>query len=163
MKIAIMSDSHDNWLKLEEGIDVANTQQCTMLLFAGDLISPPGIAILEKFKGNINFVWGNNEGEKVGISRKMDSLPNITMCGDIFDEEIEGIKVFMNHYPKIVELAALTGKYDLCIHGHTHIYRHETFGNTLLINPGEIQGYKTGESSFVTFDTQTRELQKHIV
>lgn len=161
MKIAIMSDSHDNWPKLEQAIQIANNQKCEKLLFAGDLISPPGIGILEKFSGEINFVWGNNEGEKVGITRKMDLLPNITMCGDIYEGELDSVRIFMNHYPKIVELAAMSGKYDLCVHGHTHIYREETVEKCILLNPGEIQGYKTGTSTFVIFDTQTKQIQKY--
>ncbi|MEO5351466.1 MAG: metallophosphoesterase family protein, partial [Magnetococcus sp. YQC-3] len=85
---------------------------------------------------------------------------NIEMCGDVFEAEIDGLKVFMNHYPRFVELAAKSGEFDLCIHGHTHIYREEKIGNTILINPGEIQGFKTGIATFVIFDTVKKTLEK---
>lgn len=160
MKIAIMSDSHENWEKLTEAIEIANKEECTHLLFAGDLIAPPGVAILEKFNGKIHFVWGNNEGEKLGLTRKMDPSQKITLEGDIFESEIHGLKIFMNHYPRIVELAAKAGEFDLCIHGHTHEYREETINNTILINPGEIQGYLTGNVTFVIFDCETKKIQK---
>ncbi|MEK9171104.1 MAG: metallophosphoesterase family protein [Patescibacteria group bacterium] len=71
MKIAIMADSHDVWDNLEKAVARANKEKCELLLFAGDFIAPPGIPILEKFNGKIKFVWGNNEGEKVGLTRKM--------------------------------------------------------------------------------------------
>jgi uncharacterized protein len=160
MKIAIMSDSHDNWAKLREAIEIANKEQCTHLLFAGDLIAPPGIAVLEKFNGKMHFVWGNNEAEKVGITRKMDASEKITLEDNIFESEIHGVKIFMNHYPRISELAAKSGEFDICIHGHTHEYREEKINNTLLINPGEIQGYLTGSSTFIIFDCQTKGVQK---
>jgi len=163
MKIAIMSDSHENWNALGKAIEISNNENCEYLLFGGDLISPPGIAVLEKFKGLIKFVWGNNEAERVGIVRKMDSSKNMEMCGDVFEGTIDGIKIFMNHYPRFTELAAKSGEFDLCIHGHTHIYRQEVLGNTVLINPGEIQGYKTGQSTFIIFDTSTRDIKKVIV
>lgn len=160
MKISIMSDSHDNWSNLEKAVEIANQENCEYLLFAGDLIAPPGLAIFEKFKGKIKFVWGNNEAERVGITRKMDTSQNMEMCGDIFEDTIDNIKIFMNHYPRITELAAKSKEFDLCIHGHTHIYREERVGDTILLNPGEIQGYKTGKPSFVIFDTQTKEIKK---
>ncbi len=158
-----MSDSHDNWAKLEEAVERANDEKCEVLLFAGDLIAPTGIIVLRKFKGKVNFVWGNNEMERVGIVRKIDALENFEMCGDFYEDKIDGIKIFMNHYPKFVELAAKSGDYDLCIHGHTHEYREDKIGNTILINPGTIQGYPSGESTFIIFDTQDKSINKLLV
>ncbi len=155
-----MSDSHDKWENLEKAIEIANSQGCQYLLFAGDLIAPPGIAILEKFKGKTKFIWGNNEFERVGITRKLDSMNDIELCGDIFEGEIDGVKVFMNHYPRIAEIAAKSGEFDLCIYGHTHDYKEEMIGDTRLLNPGEIQGYATNNPSFVIFDTQTKEVSR---
>lgn len=160
MNIAIMSDSHENWQKLTQAIDIANKEGCTHLLFAGDLIAPPGIAIFEKFNGSIHFVWGNNEAERVGITRKMDASQKITLEGDIFEGELHGLKFFMNHYPRIAELAAKSGEFDVCIHGHTYEYREEKIGDALLLNPGEIQGYLTGQSSFMILNCKTKQAQR---
>lgn len=157
MKISIISDSHDDWEGLEKAVEISNKEDCKFLLFAGDLIAPPGIAILEKFNGDVKFVWGNNEGEKVGMTRKFDSLQNIELCGDIFEGEIDGIKIFMNHYPRIVELASKSGEFDLCIHGHTHTYREEKVNNTILLNSGAIKG---DNPTFAVFDTTTKEISK---
>ena len=129
MKIAIMSDSHDRWDHLAKAIDLANEAGCEFLLFAGDLIAPPGIQILEKFGGKVKFVWGNNEGEKVGIAKKMDASKKIEMCGDVFEGKVDGVKVFMNHYPRFVELAAKSREFDLCVFGHTHDYMEEKIGS----------------------------------
>ena len=118
MKIAIMSDSHDRWDHLEKAIEVANSENCEYLLFAGDFIAPTGIPTLQRFKGKVRLVWGNNEGETVKFTRLMDKTENLKLCGDVFEEEIDGVKIFMNHYPRIVELAAKSGEFDLCIYGH---------------------------------------------
>ena len=77
MKIAIMSDSHDRWDYLEKAIGIAHGKGCELLLFAGDLIAPPGLAILEKFNNKVKFVWGNNEAEQVGMTRRMDSSEKV--------------------------------------------------------------------------------------
>jgi uncharacterized protein len=160
MKIAIMSDSHDRWDHLEKAIQFGNSSNCKYLLFAGDLIAPPGISVLQKFNGKVILVWGNNEGEKVGIAEKIKTTNNIELHYEIFDEEIEGTKIFMNHYPRPTELAAQSGQYDLCIHGHTHIYREEKTGKTNLVNPGEIQGFISGNVTFVIFDTTSQKIEK---
>ena len=163
MKIAIMSDSHDNWQRLADSVTKANDAECKYLLFAGDLVSPPGLAELEKFQGDVKFVWGNNEMERVGMTRKMDASKIIELYGDYFEGEIAGVKIFMNHFPKFVELAAKSGEYDLVIHGHTHDYRVEQIDKTILVNPGEIHGYKTGKATFIIFDTSSKSVKKIIV
>jgi putative phosphoesterase len=160
MKISIMSDSHDRWEILEKAIEISNENNCEYLLFAGDLIAPSGLAILEKFNGNVKFVWGNNEGEKVGLTRKMDASEKIQLAGDIYEDEIDGIKIFMNHYPKIVELASKSGDYDLCVYGHDHTYHHSKVRDTVLVNPGAISPYKIEGSTFVIFDTETKEVER---
>ena len=160
MKLAIMSDSHDNWQNLEKAITRANEDNCEVLLFAGDLIAPPGVEILKKFKGIVNYIWGNNEMERVGITRSMDNTKNLKMCGDYFEGEIDHIKIFMSHQPKYAELAAKSGIFNLCIHGHDHTYHDEVIGSSILLNPGEIFGYKSGNPGFVIFDTKTKKRTK---
>ncbi len=163
MKIAIMSDSHDRWDYLEKAILLANEAGCELLLFAGDLIAPPGCAVLEKFPGQVKFVWGNNEAERVAMTRKMDASEKLELCSDIYEDTVDGVRIFMNHYPRLAELAAKTGEFDLCVFGHTHEYHHEIVGACLLINPGEIQGYRTGTSTFIVFDTQNKTAEKVVV
>lgn len=158
-----MSDSHDSWDHLEKAIVTAHENGCELLLFAGDLIAPPGLAVLEKFRGKVKFVWGNNEAERVGMTRKMDASEKVELCGDVYEESVDGVRIFMNHYPRLVELAARSREFDLCIFGHTHQYHHEMVDACLLINPGEIQGYRTGICSFVVFDTQTKKAEKIVV
>lgn len=159
MKISIVSDSHDNWVKMKETITQANNRSCEVLLHAGDLIAPSGIPLLAEFKGKVKFVFGNNEAEKLGLVNKAAHYQNIEVCGDIFEGEVGGIKIFMNHYPKIAELAAKTGDYDLCVFGHTHEILQQRMNNTLLVNPGEVQGYLTGKATFMIFDTDSREIE----
>lgn len=160
MKLAIMSDSHDRWDHLEWAVNLANEKECSTLLFAGDFIAPPGLAVLGKFLGNVKFVWGNNDGEIQALTRKMDASEKIELAGDIYEGELGGVRIFMNHYPRPSELAAKSGEYDLVVFGHTHEYHEEKIGETWLLNPGEIQGYLSGNVTFIVFDCETREREK---
>jgi putative phosphoesterase len=154
MKFAIVSDSHDNWPLLQKAVSIANEKGCEVLLHAGDLIAPPGISVLGKFNGNVHYVFGNNEGEKVGISRAVDASLNVKLHGNTMSEDFFGYKVFMNHYPLVSELAYKTGEYDLVVYGHDHTYHVEKNDKTILINPGEACGYKTGMATMSFFESQ---------
>ncbi len=161
MKILIISDSHDNYDKLREAVSLGNEKGCEVLLHVGDFVSPPGVEYLKDFNGDVHMVWGNCEGEKIGMMKKISESGNITMHGNTMEEEFGGLKFYMNHYPDISENASLSGKYDICIYGHTHIYRVEKLENgALLLNPGEIHGYKTGTHTAMIFDTETKEVER---
>jgi len=152
-----MSDSHDAWHNLETAVRIATERGCEHILHAGDFISPTGLEVLKDFPGKIHIVWGNNEGEKVGFIKMLAALPRITHRGDVMEETIGGLRFYMNHYPGIAENAALTGKYDVVVFGHTHEYHDETKPNgTLLVNPGDVQGLRTGVASMIVFDTVTK-------
>jgi predicted phosphodiesterase len=58
-------------------------------------------------------------------------------------------KIFLAHFPILAENAAASGKYRAAFYGDNHQKKTETLQNkTLLANPGEIAGTKTGQPSF---------------
>ena len=165
MKILITSDSHEQWGYLTEAVKRGNEAGCEVMLFAGDLISPGGLKILETFNGPVHFVFGNNEGEIVGLTRIIDASENITLhyrFGEsVMAEVIGGLSFFMQHFPAVAKNAALTGQYDVCVYGHDHVYHEEVLENgTVLLNPGELQGHKTGSVTCMIFDTETKQAEK---
>jgi putative phosphoesterase len=162
MKIAIMSDVHDHWKNLQNAIKIANRSGCKHILFAGDLVTPTGVGILEKFKGTVKFVWGNNEGEKMGITRQIDASKTIELCGYEYEGVLGNTKIFINHYPRIAELAAKSEEFDLCIYGHNHKYNKRRIKKCILLNPGKIQSFN-GSASFVIFNTSTKQVEKIIL
>lgn len=163
MKIAIVSDSHDNWPLLEKAVSIANENGCEVLLHAGDLIAPPGIAVLRKFNGNVHYVFGNNEGEKIGILRQIDASFNIKLHQNEMDEAVGGVRTFMSHYPTVAALAYKSGEYDLVVYGHDHTYRIEKNDATIMVNPGEACGYRTGMATMSLLDSETREVDRVVL
>lgn len=159
MKIAILSDSHDNWTNLTQAIQLSNDAACSMLLFAGDLMAPgKGISTLKTFAGQVHMVFGNNDGDIYKIMA-LTQWTNIHVHGAIYQDIVDGIRIMMNHYPNIVTWAAKSGDFDMCIYGHDHRYHEEMIGNTLLVNPWSILG-DAEPASFVIYDTQTKSVAK---
>jgi uncharacterized protein len=161
MKIGVMSDTHDNSPAVVAIIHLLNERKIEVALHAGDIGNP---GILRRFRdhytGTLHFVFGNNDGEKSGMTQLAADAENLVCHNREMDIEMGGKKIFMNHYTYIAKAMAQTGEYDLCIGGHTHQYEVEEYGKTLYINPGNTvtkvkwQAYpkEETESSFVVLD-----------
>ncbi|MDA1079210.1 MAG: YfcE family phosphodiesterase [bacterium] len=163
MKFAIVSDSHDRWDLLEQAVARANEAGCEVLLHAGDLVEPEGVAVLAKFIGDVFFVWGNNEPNHDFveiITKKIAEHERIHLADGTLDKSIAGVRIFMNHYPEVAQAAYGLGIHDLVIHGHNHEYHVEQNNGRFLINPGELCGRKTGIPTFVIFDSVDKSVER---
>ena len=160
-----MGDSHDSWEELKKAVAIADEQGCEHLLFGGDLIAPNGFQFLEAFSGKVHFVWGNNDGEKYSIMNMIASAKNAEHYDHVFEMELNGVKFFMNHYPRLGELAAKSGEFDVAVYCHTHEYDERMIGETLLLNPGCVQAknFRNIDPSFVIYDTQSRTVERFML
>ena len=152
MKIAIMSDSHDNIWKIDQAL--AKVEDADALLHCGDLCSPFVINRLGDWARDrkVYIVWGNNDGDKITISENAEAYPSIELCGEYARLDLDGVNIFATHYPGIAEPVADSGDYDLVCYGHDHTRAVREIDNTILLNPGEIMGMN-GPSSLAVFDT----------
>jgi len=162
MLIAVLSDSHDRTDHLEQAINLIKERGITHAFHLGDYISPFVLLQLAESGLSIQGVWGNNDGDRTtGLKVAAGRL-------DIADEdfrelEIDGRTLLLTHYPQIARMAALSSKYDAVFFGHTHIASQENIGTTLLANPGEIYGMRSGTVSFGIYDTDTNLLEKVVI
>jgi len=152
MIIAIISDTHDNIWKLDQALSQA--ESADILIHCGDLCSPFVVKQIGKWsKGKpVHIVWGNNDGDKEMLASVAAEFENLNLCGEYVRMEVDGVKIFANHYPGIAESVADSGDYDLVCYGHDHTRALREVGKTQLLNPGEIMGLN-GKSSLAFFDT----------
>jgi putative phosphoesterase len=161
MKIAILSDIHDNVWKLAAALD--NLKDVDTLLCCGDLCSPFVIGQLANgFDGPIHIVFGNNDGDLYRITQNAQSFKHVTLHGHHFQDIFDGKRFAMNHYPDIAGEIAASANFEAVCYGHNHDYKIELVGPTLTINPGPIMGYNPIKkvdvpSTFVIYDTRTDE------
>ena len=152
MRVAIISDIHDNVWALEEAM--ARVADCDVLLCLGDLCAPFTMAaIAESFARPIHQVWGNNDGDKLLIAQRAAQAGNVTLHGDFAELELGGRKIAMTHYPHLGRALAAGEQYDLVCYGHDHTRIVTWMGRTLLVNPGEIMG-RFGVHSVAIYDTE---------
>lgn len=155
MKIAIVSDIHDNIWKLEAVSQKITELGAEVLIFCGDFCAPFTLKQLaENFEGPVHVVWGNNDGDKWLLTVIANQVGNVTLYGELAEVEAGGRQIGVNHYPNIGQRLAESGAYDLVCYGHDHTARIEAVGDTLLVNPGEVMG-RFGQSTFAIYDTET--------
>ncbi len=157
MKIAIVSDTHNNWVNFKKAIDWINKEKIQLILHCGDINSREIIDNAQKlFNGEIKYVKGNAD-YGLEIPGKMEI-------------ELENKKIALTHFPSEAKKMAqsrnpsraLGQEYDLVFYGHTHRPWEEKVGDCRLINPGELAGqfYKP---SFAVYDTVTGNLELKIL
>ncbi|MEW6568403.1 MAG: metallophosphoesterase [Chloroflexota bacterium] len=158
MKIAILSDSHDNIWKLEGALP--HLVGAEVILHCGDLCSPFMLRTLGEGVGPrpIHLVWGNNDGDRLLLARVAAELPDVTLHGELAQLELDGVRLAVNHYPEIGRGLARSGLYDVVCYGHDHQAHQEWVGNCLLLNPGELMGMK-GRSTLAILDTVDRSVR----
>ena len=149
--IGIMSDSHDNLDAIRKAVKIFNNENLDVVIHAGDLISPFTALEFRKLDTELVAIYGNNDGEKEGLKA---AYKEICILEDFKEISVEGWKFSIIHGSNqaIVDSLAKCGKYDVVIRGHTH--KMEILnGETMIINPGEVCGYISGEQTVVLLDT----------
>ena len=152
MKLAVLADIHDNIWNLAKALP--RLSDCDELLCLGDLCSPFTLtAIAEGFAGTVHLVWGNNDGDKLFLTRSADKAGDVRLYGDLAQLTVDGRLIGLTHYPSIAATLADSGRYDLVCHGHDHERKMAHVAKTVLLNPGEIMG-RLGVASYAVYDTR---------
>ena len=138
MKIAIISDIHDNLANLDKFLDWADKQDINVLLCTGDITNNESLQRLATgFKNNIYLVSGNQE-----LYDPSDLEPeNIHFLGRTGIVTLAGHKIGLCHEPYLIhELLEKRPDLDIVFYGHTHKPWIETQGDIKIVNPGTLGG-----------------------
>ena len=155
MKVAIISDTHENEFYIKNVVNQIKKMNIDIVLHCGDLISPPMIEHFSDIK-DFKMVFGNNDGEHDGL-KKMCAKFNFDEPKDILDFKINNKTFFMAHEPYKIEKAIMAKKYDYILHGHTHQTRDETINDSRIINPGAL--FRAYYYTFAVLDIETDKLE----
>ncbi len=163
MKIAILSDTHDNLETLTRALP--GLQEADAVLHCGDVCSPFTLKRLAEGIGAtpVHLVWGNNDGDRRMLAEIAAQAGNAHLHGEFADFTLGDLRVAMSHYPEVARAVAASGQYGLVCYGHDHHAHEERLGATLLLNPGELAGVLTGRATWVLLDTATGEVRWHTV
>lgn len=162
MKIAILSDIHENYHNLVLFCKKVKEIKVDQVICLGDFCNKGMAKILASTKIPTFAVWGNNDAQKMEISHLTESYLNFktSLTDNTFDFfELDGRKFFLTHWPNLVDSMAKSGDFDAVFYGHTHRFQNEKFKNCLVLNPGEISSHVSGKCTFAIYDTEKNEAE----
>jgi hypothetical protein len=156
MKIAIISDTHDNLENLKKFFELAKKKKIKILIHCGDVCNGETLKEIERSFKEIYLCLGNADIK--------ESLLKEAKRTKIFEKEgkieIDGLKIGFCHMFNVKE-KNLKG-FDFYFFGHSHWPFLKKEGDCYLANPGNLAGlfYK---ATFAILDTKTKKLELKIL
>ncbi|MCQ2028094.1 metallophosphoesterase family protein [Stutzerimonas zhaodongensis] len=120
MRIGIISDTH-GLLRPEA---LAALQGCERLIHAGDIGKPQVLEALEEL-ATLDAIRGN-----------VDSGDWAAAIPETLDLRIGGLRVYVTHDVKTMEIDPVAEGIDVVISGHSHQPKIEQVNDVLYLNPG---------------------------
>lgn len=152
MKIAIISDTHDNLANLDKFLSFAKEEKINAVFHCGDFTTPETLKnFLEKFDGKFYLSLGNAD-LKEEILENYSKRERLTIFEDFGIIQIENRKIIFSHFLESIE--GRLNNCDFAFFGHTHKPSLKIFGKTKILNPGNLAGlyYK---ATFAVLDLET--------
>jgi putative phosphoesterase len=138
---------------LRKAVEFFNERGVKAVLHAGDLISPFTARAFKELKPQLYFVFGNNDGDKVTLTKKLEEIGAVS-CGNFGDLTIDGLHIALLHGTNeaLVKALAKSGEFDVVVRGHTHEPGVKIVEGVTVINPGESSGVLSGKSTVAILD-----------
>jgi putative phosphoesterase len=159
--IGVLADSHDNLVTLKKAVRLFKEAKCELVIHAGDVVAPFAARELGALECPVKAVFGNCDGEKLGLERAIEPFGEIKEAPLVLAHS--GKNVLVCHFQFSIKSYLALGKYDVIIFGHTHKPEIRKEGKTLLLNPGESGGWLSGKSTVALLDLAALEAEIALV
>jgi len=152
MYVGIISDTHDNVPMIKKAMSLFRDRDVDHIIHGGDFVAPFSMEALVEPGIPLTAVFGNNDGERKGLS---------SLCDTLYEPphrfKLSGRTIVLTHDPETLTEDVRAGA-DVLIHGHTHEVRMEE-GPPLLLNPGEASGWVSGKKTVAFLDLESLEIE----
>jgi len=141
MIVGVISDTHDNLLKLKKAVRLFNKKKVDYVLHLGDYVAPFACALLKNLTCPWQGVFGNNDGEKEGllkVSEARISAPPLRI-------NLGKRKITLVHDINTIEIEKENS--EIILFGHTHRVEVKKNEAHLFLNPGECCGWLTKKAT----------------
>jgi len=155
MKVAVVSDSHDNLSAIDAFVASLKGENIELIIHCGDFVSPFTAPHFGNAKIKLIGVFGNNDGDHDFLRTRYSKIGG-ELIGEFAVINIGDKKGAVLHGTQedIVSALVECGKYDFVLRGHTHTPLIEKKGKTILVNPGALSGYLAKKRSYAIIDTE---------
>jgi len=148
VKIAVISDSHDNIINIKKAVNIANKNNCEYIFHLGDIVSPFSAKELGAFKGIVYAVFGNNDGEHQGLISIFNQFGGFINRAP-YKIELNGKKIVLMHEPYLLDELIKSKEFDYIFYGHLHEIDYRKVEKTIILNPGELGGWLSKSTFYI--------------
>ena len=161
MYIGLISDTHDRLPLIDAAMELFQRRRVSAVIHAGDFVAPFAVKrmlsssapgkhedrAITSFGVPLYATFGNNDGERAGLSRLMPQLVDGPL-----HVELGARRILVHHFfewcrPEDIARA------DIVVTGHTHEVVNRYKDGKLLLNPGECCGWVSGRCTVAILDT----------
>ena len=153
--VGIISDTHDNRGAIARAVELFNKRNVSRVFHAGDFIAPFTVMDFSKLTCEMTMVFGNNDGERIGLYHSFSKLGTIGVGPVTIDHG--GKRFILMHEPSCLNELEAGNRADVIIYGHTHDVDVRK-GQTLIVNPGEGGGWLRGRATLALLDLTTMDV-----
>ncbi|MCK4539754.1 metallophosphoesterase [Candidatus Parcubacteria bacterium] len=160
MKIAIISDIHDNIPNLKKCLFYCAENDIEKIFCCGDVTNSDTLKFLaNNFQKEIYLVRGNME---LFEDKEPKKYKNIIYFGRVARFELEGKKIGLCHEPFLLDYVLKKGECDMVFYGHTHKPWIEKKSGYSFVNPGTLSGVFQ-KATFAVWDLKENEPELKIL
>jgi uncharacterized protein len=146
MRIGVVGDTHNRMTNVDRIVALFEGAHVERIIHTGDITQPTVLERFARLNVPILGVFGNNDqhgrdslaAQAAEIGMDLTDPPRTVDWADR--------RILVVHDPEEAP-QDLPQDLDLVLHGHTHRYRHEQQGETLIFNPGECAGFMAGHNA----------------
>lgn len=155
MKIAIISDVHNNEVNLKKVLIYCTKEKIKTIICCGDLASQETLNFFARnFSGVGHYVFGNMDDDQMYEMKDEKQYKNIYLYNNFGEVEIAEQRIAFTHYPQRARKLCGSGRYSFVFYGHTHKPWTENINNCVMLNPGNVAG-ELFSPSFAVWETAT--------
>ncbi len=160
MKIAIISDVHDNPVNLKKCLDWCAANDIGDIICCGDVTNGDTLKFLsEHWRGPIHLVKGNME---IYDEAETGLYENIRYYGRTGEFNLGDKKIGLCHEPFLIDKLLANNGHDIIFYGHTHKPWQSKKNDVMLVNPGTLGG-TFQRATFAVWDTESDNLELKIL
>ncbi|MCO6436105.1 MAG: metallophosphoesterase [Phycisphaerae bacterium] len=148
MLIGVIADTHDRLPTMDAAMEVFRRAGVDAVIHAGDIVAPFAADRLVRFAGPTHVVYGNNDGERDGLKKKLPKIQDGPL-----KLELGGRKILVHHFIDWCSEQDVAAA-EIVITGHTHEVVNREQDGRLMLNPGECCGWVHGRCTVAILNTE---------
>jgi uncharacterized protein len=158
MKVGLMADSHDRLPAIAELLRRMREGGATMVLHAGDYVSPLALKPFEDMHMTLAGVFGKNDGDHQSLLSRAGAGFGLEIFESPHSFDVAGHQLMLAHDLADVQKRSVQ-QHSVVVHGFTHQQSMKTQGDTLVVNPGEACGWMFGTPGAALLELDTKQVE----